>query len=80
MRSQGSVQTLEYTAKLQPLKQYGTGTKTDISINGTGQSLEINSSTFGQLLYDEGGKNIQGRKDNFFNKLCWERWKTASKE
>ena len=27
-----------------------------------------NACTYGQLIYDKGGKDIQWRKDNFFNK------------
>ena len=36
-------------------------------------------SPYGHLNFDKGGKNIQGRKDNLFNKWCCDNWSTTCK-
>ena len=38
------------------------------------ESPERNPCTYGHLIFDKGGKDIQWRKGNLFSKQCWENY------
>ena len=35
--------------------------------------------TYGYLIFEKGGQNIQQGKDGLFNKWCWENWAATCK-
>jgi len=43
------------------------------------ENTEINPDSYGQLIFEKGGKNIKWEKDSLLSKNFWENWTATCK-
>ena len=43
------------------------------------QQNSVEKQTYGQLIYNKGGKNMQWSQDSLFHMSCWENWTALCK-
>ena len=69
----GGIRLLDFRLyyKATVLKTVCTGTKTEIRPMEQDRKPKDNLCTYGHLIIDKGGKNIQWRKDSLFSKWFW---------
>ena len=69
----GGIRLLDFRLyyKATVLKTVCTGTKTEIRPMEQDRKPKDNLCTYGHLIVDKGGKNIQWRKDSLFSKWFW---------
>ena len=44
------------------------------------RTRKVNSSLYGQLIFDKGGRGIKCSKNSLFNRWCWDIWTAMSKK